>query len=361
VKTTALITGVTGQDGSVLAEQLLADGWRVVGMARRTSQPSTGNLTRLMGKKHFHLVEGDVTDAGCMHRLVRDVGPDELYNLAAQSFVGASFQEPTHTWAVTAQGALNVLEAVRTERPACRVYQASSSEMFGSAWSCIDDSGQHDEREDYFHASPASEQEADKAFQDEYTPFVPNSPYAIAKLAAHHAVRVYRDSYGLHAVAGILFNHEHQRRGEQFVTRKITRWVGRVVAARQRGEKPPTLTLGNMAARRDWGYAADYMEAAQLMVRAEVPNDYVIATGATWSVREFLDMAVQEAFLPPSVVPELVRMGDMSLRRPNEVNFLRGDSSRARSDLGWAPKVTFGQLVARMVAHDITLAVREAE
>jgi GDPmannose 4,6-dehydratase len=291
VKTT-VITGVTGQDGSYLAEQLLADGWRVVGMARRTSQPSTGNLAKVLGKKHFHLVEGDVTDAHSVRRLVRDAAPDELYNLAAMSFVGASFQEPAHTWNVTGLGAVNVLEAVRDEAPQCRVYQASSSEMFGSAFSVRDCDGG---RENYTEFAGSYLD----AFQDEETPFLPNSPYAIAKLAAHHAVRVYRDSYGLRAVAGILLNHESERRGIQFVTRKITRWVGRVVAVRRRGERPPTLHLGNVEVMRDWGYAPDYMRAAQLMVRAGTPKDYVIATGKVWSVRQFLEKAVEAASLPP--------------------------------------------------------------
>jgi GDPmannose 4,6-dehydratase len=354
---TAVITGVTGQDGSYLAEQLLCEGWRVVGLARRTSQPNTGNLTRAVGKKHFHLVEGDVTDSGCVHRVVKDAQPDELYNLAAQSFVHVSFQEPSHTWQVTAQGALNVLEAVRAEAPQCRVYQASSSEMFGSAYSLLwTELGRRDYA--YNCLPPPSE---GSAFQDEDTPFLPNSPYAVAKLAAHHATRVYRESYGLHAVAGILMNHESERRGESFVTRKITRYVGRLVVARQENRDWPRLSLGNAEARRDWGYAPDYMRAASLMLRADTPRDYVIATGQTRSVGEFLEQAVMAADLPLTLIPELVRFNDSKHLRPNEVNFLRGDASRAREDLGWAPQVSFEDMIKKMLVNDIALAVREAE
>jgi GDPmannose 4,6-dehydratase len=354
---TALISGVTGMDGSILAEQLLEDGWRVVGIARRTSQPNTQNLQSLLTKKHFHLAEGDMTDAGCVHRLVKDVGPDEIYNLAAMSFVHASFQEPCHTWEVTARGALNVLEAVRATGLPCRVYQASSSEMFGSNYSVFDRDGKRLnfawQAGDTFVGFP-------DPLQDEATPFAPNSPYAIAKLAAHHAVRVYRESYGIHAVAGILFNHEHQRRSEHFLTRKVTRWAGRVVAARRRGISPPRLSLGNPEARRDWGYAPDYMRAASLMLRAGTPNDYVIATGRTRSVREFLEAALAAAGLDASLARELITWENPAHLRPCEVPYLRGNPARARAELGWSSQTPFQTMVERMVRHDEALAMKEA-
>jgi GDPmannose 4,6-dehydratase len=354
---TAIITGVTGQDGGYLAEQLLDDGYRVIGVARRTSQPNVQNLNTVLNRKHFFLVEGDVTDAGNIHRLVQNSAPEQVYNLAAQSHVGVSFNEPSHTWDVVARGTLNVLEAVRCCAPECRVYQASSSEMFGSNYSMFDKDGK---RYNFSWHNLGYNPPTSTIFQDELTPFCPNSPYATAKLAAHNLARVYRESYGMFVVGGILLNHESEKRGEQFVTRKITRWVGRVVAAKQKGLPAPRLSLGNPNAIRDWGYAPEYMQAARLMLNADKPQDFVIATGYGRSVREFLKQALNSANLLACTEQELVKWEVESHTRPCEVGFLRGNPKEALRVLGWEAKTTFEPLVDLMVAHDIELALKES-
>ncbi len=318
---TALITGITGQDGSYLAELLLSEGYRVVGMVRRSSSKNYFRIAHLLDR--IELVHGDLTDPGSLTRLLVSTRPDEVYNLAAQSFVAASWEEPTCTSKITALGVTNVLEAIRTVHPSIRFYQASSSEVFGKA-----------------RETP----------QRETTPFHPRSPYAVAKAYGHWMTVNYRESFGIFACSGILFNHESPRRGEEFVTRKVTRAVARIKLGLQ--EK---LALGNLSAQRDWGFAGDYVDAMWRMLQQDEPDDYVVATGVSHSVEDL-------------VVAAFARVGldwkshvavDESLKRPAEVDCLRGDSSRAREKLGWQPRVDFESLVAMMVDHDLELAQRE--
>jgi len=320
----ALVTGVTGQDGSYLAELLLAKGYEVTGVVRRVSGSSTGRLRHLLGDPRLRLLQGDLTDAGRLAALVRAAEPDEVYNLAAQSHVHVSFDLPLQTTDVTAVGALRLLDAVRQSGRPIRYYQASSSEQFGLA--------------------PA-------APQDETTPFHPRSPYGCAKVFAHHATVNYRESYGLHASCGILFNHESPRRGEAFVTRKITRAAARIKLGLE-----PELRLGNLEARRDWGFAGDYVEAMWRMLQEDEPGDYVIATGESRSVRDFL----AAAFACVDLDWERHVVLDPDLHRPAEVGDLRGDATKARERLGWRPRVGFAELVERMVEADLAEARREA-
>jgi GDPmannose 4,6-dehydratase len=313
---TALITGITGQDGSYLAELLLSKGYEVHGVIRRSSTFSTERIEHIYSDLHLHY--GDVSDGGAISRLLGEIDPDEVYNLAAQSHVRVSFDQPNYTAHATGLGALNVLEAARTI-PQCRVYQASSSEMFGNAT---------------------------RLPQSETTPFHPRSPYGVAKVYAHWITVNYRESYGLHASCGILFNHESPRRGETFVTRKITRAVARIRHGRQEH-----LYLGNLDAKRDWGHAADYVEAMWLMLQQEEPDDYVIATGETHTVREFCELAFGRVGLD---YRDHVRL-DPRYYRPAEVNLLLGDAEKARRVLGWTPRVTFSSLVDEMVDADMAL------
>jgi len=343
------ITGITGQDGSYLAEQFLEKGCKVYGLVRRTSQQNAQNLVDIIEHKNLKLIEGDVTDSGCIHRIIHEIFPHEIYNLAAMSYVKASFDEPSHTWDVDAKGALNVLEAVRScGSLVMKVYQASTSEMFGSMCSVLDKDGK---RYNFLFNKNENFPGLNK-FQDENTPFSPNSPYAIAKLAAHNLVHLYRESYGIYATSGILMNHESPRRGAEFVTRKITKWIGQVVS----NKVVPTLHLGNPDARRDWGYAPDYMEAARHMLEAINPTDYVIATGKTHSVREFLLEALEAANLPSSYENDFVVWQTSSHMRPCEVPYLKGDASKAKRELDWSPKTSFKELVRKMVENDIYLA-----
>jgi GDPmannose 4,6-dehydratase len=309
----ALITGVTGQDGSYLAELLLAKGYEVHGIIRRSSTFSTERIDHIYGDLHLHY--GDVTDGGAIARLFGEIDPDEVYNLAAQSHVRVSFDQPAYTAQAVAVGALNVLEAARTI-PACRVYQASSSEMYGTS------------------LPP----------QSETTPFHPRSPYGVAKVYAHWITVNYRESYGMHASCGILFNHESPRRGETFVTRKITRAAARIKLGRQK-----TLYLGNLDAKRDWGYAGDYVEAMWLMLQQDEPDDYVIATGETHTVREFCELAFARVGLD---YRDHVAI-DPRYYRPAEVDLLLGDGAKAREKLGWSPRVSFAGLVNMMVDADL--------
>jgi GDPmannose 4,6-dehydratase len=317
---TALITGITGQDGSYLAEFLLAKGYDVHGVVRRSSTFGTQRIEHVFDSLHLHY--GDVTDGGALMRIVREVEPDEIYNLAAQSHVRVSFDQPHYTAESVALGTLNVLEAARSA-PGCRVYQASSSEQYGNA-------------------SPEP--------QNETTPFKPRSPYGCAKTFAHHLTVNYRESYGLHASCGILFNHESPRRGETFVTRKITRAVGRIKHGLQ--EK---LFLGNMDAMRDWGFAGDYVEAMWLMLQQDEPGDYVIATGKTQTVREFCEAAFAAAGMDYRDYVEI----DLRYYRPAEVDFLLGDAAKAERVLGWRPATQPDELVRLMVEADIELARQE--
>jgi GDPmannose 4,6-dehydratase len=341
---TALIWGITGQDGSYLAELLLSKGYNVIGVARRVSVPTDVRIRHLLPNEHFKVVDGDVTDAMCVYRLIVDHDPDETYNLSAQSHVKISFDEACHTWDVTAKGALNILEAIRhsTRPQAIRFYQASSSEMFGASYSLRwTERGTHS-----YNATtdPLEGVYTEVAFQDEATPFAPNSPYAIAKLAAHNAVRVYREAYGLHASSGILFNHESERRGENFVTRKISKYVANLPFPLEK------LRLGNLEACRDWGHAEDFVKAMWLMLQQEKPDDYVVATGETHTVQDFLKAAFEVVGIHD---PTPHWQQDSTLYRPCEVNFLRGDASKARKVLGWEPKIDFSSLVKRMVLSDM--------
>lgn len=314
----ALITGITGQDGSYLAEFLLSEGYEVHGTLRRTSTFNRGRLLHIESDLKLHY--GDLSDASAMARLIGKVQPDEIYNLAAQSHVKISFDNPVYTADITATGVLRLLEAIREAgavRP--RFYQASSSEMYGKV-----------------REIP----------QTEVTPFYPRSPYGCAKVFAYWAVVNYRESYGLHASNGILFNHESPRRGELFVTRKITRAVAHIMAGLQ-----DKLYLGNLDAKRDWGYAKEYVEAMWLMLQQDQPDDYVIATNKTHSIREFLDVAFGYVGLDWH---KYVEIGPRYYR-PAEVDLLQGDYSKARKNLGWEPKTKFEDLVKLMVDADVAL------
>jgi GDPmannose 4,6-dehydratase len=317
----ALITGVTGQDGSYLAELLLAKGYEVYGIIRRSSSFNTGRIDHIYQDQHnpnthLRLVYGDLNDASSLNRIIRDVAPDEIYNLGAQSHVRVSFDIPEYTGEITAIGAVRLLEAIREARLPTKFYQASSSEMFGNA--------------------PAP--------QNENTAFLPRSPYAAAKLYAHWMTATYREGYGLFACSGILFNHESPRRGETFVTRKITKAVARIHAGHQQ-----KLFLGNLDARRDWGFAGDYVEAMWLMMQQDKPDDYVVATGETHSVREFLEEAFGRLNMDWKKYVEI----DPRYYRPAEVDLLLGDASKAKSKLNWKPKVHFRELVHMMVDADV--------
>ncbi len=317
----ALITGVTGQDGSYLAEYLLQLGYRVFGFVRRTSRGRDEVIRKVLSA--IEVVEGDMLDFSTIARVIHTIKPNEVYNLAAQSFVPASWEEPLLTAELTALGAQRLLEAIRLFSPASKFFQASSSEMFGIT----------------------------TGRQDESTPMHPRSPYGAAKLYAHHITRIYRERYGLFAVSGILFNHESPRRGEEFVTRKITLAVARI----KLGLKKDKLKLGNLESRRDWGYAGDYVRAMHLMLQQEEPEDYVIATGETHSVREFVKLAFECVGLDYRdwvvVSPEYVR--------PSDIFELCGNPQKAIQKLGWKPEVSFEELVRMMVEHDLDYIRRE--
>jgi GDPmannose 4,6-dehydratase len=341
----ALVTGITGQDGSYLCELLLAKGYEVYGIVRRSSSFNTSRIDHLYQDPHepdirLRLVFGDLTDASSINHALKTIRPNEIYNLGAQSHVRVSFDIPEYTAEVTGVGAVRVLESIRELGLDARFYQASSSEMFGAAI---------------------------ETPQRETTPLNPRSPYAAAKAYAFHMTRDYRDAYGLFAVNGILFNHESPRRGETFVTRKISRATARI----KRG-KQERLYLGNLSARRDWGFAGDYVEAMWRMLQADTPDDYVIATGESHSVREFCELAFAEVGLPinwrASGVDEqgvdatgrvLVAVDPRHLR-PTDVAQLQGDATKARERLGWQPCVKFHELVRMMVEHDLRQAEREA-
>ena len=325
----ALITGITGQDGSYLAELLLKHGYEVYGIIRRSSSLNTGRIDHIYQDPHevhqrLRLIFGDLNDASSLNKILRDVQPDEIYHLAAQSHVRVSFDIPEYTAESTAMGTLRLLEAIRETKLTPKFYQASSSEMFGKA-----------------QETP----------QRETTPFYPRSPYACAKVFAFDLVRNYREAYGLFACNGILFNHESPRRGETFVSRKITRAATRIKLGLQ-----DALYLGNLEPKRDWGYAPDYVAAMELMLQADSPDDYVIATGEAHSVREF----VETAFGLLGLEWERYVKADPRYLRPTEVDLLVGDASKARERLGWEPSVTFKELVRLMVEADLELAEREA-
>lgn len=322
----AFITGPTGQDGSFLAELLLGKGYEVHGLIRQTTQFSSdrwGNLATAMKSKNFHYHFGDITDANCMRLLVEKIKPNEIYNLAAQSHVGSSFSQPINTIQTTALGPLNILEAIRSTGIDARFYQASSSEVFGAVL---------------------------ETPQRETTAFNPRSPYGCAKVFGHQITKNYREAYGIYAVSGILFNHESERRGENFVTRKITRAVGRIVAGKQ-----DNLTLGDITAKRDWGYAPEYVDAMWRMMQQNAPQDYVIGTGDELSVGEFCKLAFDCVNLDWK---DYVKFDESNVR-PSEVYTLRADPSKAKAELDWSPRVKVHDLIKIMVDHDVALARRE--
>ena len=321
----ALITGITGQDGSYLAELLLEKGYEVHGVVRRSSSMNRGRIDHLQhanpshpGSSRFVLHYGDMTDSGGLNRLVKTVRPDEIYNLAAQSHVQISFDQPEYTGDTDGLGTTRLLEAIRTSGHNVRFYQASTSEMFGMS------------------APP----------QSETTPFRPRSPYAIAKLYAHWMTINYREAHDLFACSGILFNHESPRRGENFVTRKITRGIAQILAG-----KLDKLRMGNLDAKRDWGHARDYVRAMWLMLQQDEPDDYVIASGVDRSVKDFADTAFSLVGLDWNKYVEV----DEAYMRPTDVPDLRGDATKAAKKLGWKPSTSFDQLVHEMLEHDLKL------
>lgn len=359
---TALVTGAGGMDGALLCRLLLEKGYVVYGLCRRSSAGNTWRIEELLGREHpFHLIEGDITDPWCIQTVLRDVYPHEIYNLAAQSHVGTSFTHPAATFEVDTLGVLHLLEGMKRVCPHARLYQASTSEMFGSQYStemvpyhAVWLELQHPERLLNPDLSPFHAREY--RFQDEQTAMVPNSPYAVAKLAAHHLCGLYRKSYGLHISCGILFNHEHAPfRPRQFVTRKITSYVARLKFAMEKGRPlPGPLDLGNLEAQRDWGYAPEYVEGMWRMLQQSVPDDYVLATGETHTVREFLLAAWAAAGLPDNEALLCVR-SDPGELRPCEVPYLRGRATKAAHKLGWNPATTFEGLVQKMVEADLEL------
>lgn len=314
----ALITGINGMDGSHLADFLLKKGYKVFGMERRTSSPNRTNTKHLEGKITF--VNGDLTDQNSLVRCLKEADPNEVYNLAAMSFVGESWNTPEQTGDVSGMGALRMLEAIREYGESVKFYQASTSEMFGR-----------------MVENPATEN----------TPFYPRSPYGVAKLYGHWITKNYRESYGMFNVSGILFNHESERRGIEFVTRKITNGVAQIAL----GVKDH-ITLGNLDSKRDWGYSPDYVESMWLMLQQEGPDDYVIATGKDHSIAEFLDVAFNRIGIPNwgNYIKQ-----DPRFMRPAEVAVLCGDSTKARDKLGWSPRTTFEEMINRMVDNDIKL------
>lgn len=328
----AVVFGAGGQDGSYLCELLLQKEYHVVAVVRRSSVDNTVRLSPAQGNKHFEVIEGDVADATSVINIIHHFCPTECYNLAAMSHVGTSFLQPRVAFDVNANGVLNILEAIRLFSPKTRMYQASTSELFGNNISHL-----------------IKGVNFDVPFQYEKTPFSPRSPYAVAKLAGHYLVQTYRESYGLHASCGILFNHESPRRGENFVTRKITKYVAKLVARHDAGLVYPKLSLGNLDAKRDWGFAGDYVEAMWAMLQKPEPDDYVIATGESHSVREFCQLAFARAGIEKW---EDYIFIDPKLYRPAEVNHLLGYAGKAREKLGWTPKVLFKELVNMMVDAD---------
>jgi len=316
-KKRALITGINGMDGSHLADFLLEKGYVVYGMERRSSYKNRENTGHLETNKNFHFITGDLTDQNSLFRTLKESDPDELYNLGSQSFVGESWNTPEQTGDVTGLGALRVLEALREYDQPIKYYQASTSEMFGKM----------------------------KELANEDTPFYPRSPYGVAKLYAHWITVNYRESYDMFNCSGILFNHESERRGIEFVTRKITDGVAKIHLGLQ-----DKIILGNLDTKRDWGYSPDYVESMWMMLQQDKPQDYVIATGKVHSLEEFLDMAFQHI----GIIDWKKYVGqDERYMRPADVFYLAGDSSKAEEVLGWKPKTTFEDMVSKMVANDI--------
>ena len=373
-KKKALITGVTGQDGSYLADLLVDKGYNVIGLRRRSSTNNIERISHLLEKPNFNLQEFEITESGSVYSVVEKNEPDEIYNLAAQSHVKTSFDQPCYTTQVNTIGVINFLEAVRRFSPDSKFYQASTSEMFGKNVDVM--------LPEFPQIPPADAKRTivGEKFQNEDTAFEPQSPYAAAKLASHHLVRMYREGYGLHASCGILFNHESERRGENFVTRKITQWVaGFKNWAERQGldtnpdnfrfdheniygdeESYPKLRLGNIEAFRDWGHAEDYVNAMWLMLQQRDPDDYVIATGKTYSVRDFLVYAFQYINIGEEDYEKFFLI-DSRFYRPSEVEYLRGLPNKAEKRLGWKREVSFEQLVHRMLESDMNAEKEKKE
>jgi len=330
----ALITGITGQDGSFLGDLLVDKGYNVFGTVRRRSTVNYGNSEHLKGKVRF--LYADLTDVSSLISAIKESQPDEVYNLAAQSFVGTSWEQPIATADIDAIGVVNILEAIRTVKPDARFYQASTSEMFGLV-----------------QETP----------QTESTPFYPRSPYGVAKLYGHWITKNYRESYGIYGCSGILFNHESERRGVEFVTRKITDAVAKIYYKKQK-----YLELGNMDSQRDWGHAEDYVKAMWMMLQQDVPDDYVIATGETRTVRDFVEHAFQHIDIEIEwegvdesevgvckLTKEIIVKVNPKFFRPAEVSLLLGDPKKAHDRLGWKREISFDELVTRMVKNDLLL------
>jgi GDPmannose 4,6-dehydratase len=366
----AIIFGITGQDGSHLADLLLEKDYQVVGVSRRTSTDNKLRINHLLDDRNFIIEECDITDPHSVYwTLDKHDDAHEIYNLAAQSFVGVSFKQPGLTWDATAKGCLNILQSIVDLKLPARFYQASSSEMFGSAYTYEVSNNRVDLDLITDYGKDTMINGFGLKYQDERTKFLPQSPYAIAKCAAHYMTRLYREAYGLHASCGILFNHEGPRRGEQFVTRKITKWIGGFLEWCAKNDVSPQdvddsnindclyitndyypkLKLGNIHASRDWGYAVDFCEAMWMMLQQGAPDDYVICTGETHTVEEFL----VEAFSCVGLQWHQYVTIDPELYRPAEVDFLKGNCEKAKKVLGWTPKHSFKDLVRIMVMSDL--------
>ena len=331
----AFLTGITGQDGSYLAELLLDKGYEVHAILRRASLFTTDRIEHLLNEKNLHTYHGDLADSSNLHRLISEINPDEIYNLGAQSHVGVSFEVPEYTAEVTGIGTVRILDAIRDSKVNCKYYQASTSELFGGI--------------------PGTEP------QNEETPFYPKSPYGAAKLYSYWVTVNYRESYNMFACNGILFNHESPRRGETFVTKKITKAVAKIHQGKQ-----DVLILGNLDSKRDWGHAKDYVEAMWLMLQQDSPKDYVIATGLTWTIREFVNLAfleigitiewqgngVDEVGVDKDSGRQLVKVSSKYFR-PAEVELLLGDASKAEKELGWKAKISLKEMVSEMVQYDL--------
>ena len=335
-KKIAFITGITGQDGSYLAELLLQKNYKVHAIVRRVSLFTTARIDHILSHPNLFTHHGDLADSSNLHRLISQINPDEIYNLGAQSHVGVSFEVPEYTAEVTGVGAVRILDAIRDSKVNCKFYQASTSELFGGI--------------------PGTEP------QNENTPFYPKSPYGAAKLYSYWVTVNYRESYGMFACNGVLFNHESPRRGETFVTKKITKAVANIFKGKQEN-----LILGNLNSKRDWGHAKDFVEAMWLMLQQDVPRDYVIATGKTYTVREFVELAFNEVDIEiewegkgineigrnkgnGKIIVEL----DPRYFRPAEVEILKGDASKAKNELGWNPKTSLQELISEMVDFDLS-------
>lgn len=345
-KKNVLITGVTGMDGSILSDYLLDLDYVVYGLVRRSASPNNWRIKHLVGHPNFHLIDGDITSPDSIHRAIEQSQPDMVFNLAAQSFVPYSWTAPLSTFDITGVGALNVLEAIRNIDKSIKFYQASSSEMFGKVL---------------------------ETPQTEKTPFYPRSPYGVAKAAAHYATINYRESFGIHATTGILFNHEHERRGVQFVSRKITHGVAKYFSNKMNGLKYEPLLLGNLDAKRDWGYAEDYVKAMFKIINHSQADSYVIATGVTRTVRDLCESVINSVIRHLGFVDQPIQwqgQGENEIGyfnneplfivskefyRPAEVDLLLGDPSKAKAELGWEPETPFEEMVDRMFKFDYAL------